>query len=517
VATAKPIGQQMDSVGLSRSLAKWANSSSKPTAHNAKATPEEISHLVSRTTFGGNPQELEVAASMGASQWIDYQLDFQAIDNGFPEDLLAENFPTLTQSYAEILDALDNDQEVNTAVELIIATLVRQLFSPRQLYELMVEFWTNHFNVFLLDGPVQYLKTGDDRDNIRPHALGRFRDLLHANARSPAMLFYLDNVSNTNAGPNENYARELMELHTLGVDGGYDEGDVKEVARAFTGWTLRREQEDLFFFEPGAHDFESKFILGELLPAGQGIEDGNQVLDTLAAHPSTARFVSTKLCRRFVSDDPPESIVDKVADVFMASDGDIQEMMRVLLNADEFYQARGAKFKRPMEHLGSVLRGLESELNGDFLRVLFQELERQNQIPFFAEPPTGYPDQSESWLNSNALLSRWNFGFAVAFGDVPVRLPPDGDDAPEEPRVMSDLIELPISRMLGAARTPEQIVDQLIEVVLHQSLHHSERNSLVEYASRGAPANRPLNLIEAIDRARAVVAALLASPAFQNR
>ncbi len=490
-----------------------------PTALKAAAPhAPELVHLLSRTSFGISRGELEIAQLLGYDGYLDYQLDYQAIDDAWLEDVLAELFPSLAMSYQEIFQAVESDQEFNPAPELIVATMARQLFSPRQLFEVMTEFWTNHFNVFIFDGPVQYLKTGDDRDNIRPHALGRFRDLLYANARSPAMLIYLDNFSNTKFGPNENYARELMELHTLGVDGGYTETDVKEVARCFTGWTIDPRTEQLFAFNPLEHDTGEKTVLGQTIPAGQGIEDGEQVLEILLAHPSTARFLATKLARRFIADDPPASVIDEVADAYAASDGDVRFMLEVLLGSDEFLAASEQKFKRPAEFVGSVVRTLEPVSEGDYFGVVFRQLEGLGQIPFFEEEPTGYGDTIDHWLNSNALLGRWNLGFGVAFGDVPVGSRAAFDDRePDAERVMADFIQLPIFELLDEARTPAEIVDRLVERVLYRPLTRDERDTLIEHAAAGRPGSAPLELGDAVSAARSALAALLASHHFQMR
>src|SRR5262249_7649149 len=229
--------------------------------------------------------------------------------------------------------------------------------SERQLQEVLTDFWFNHFNVDarkIEDKPVvlEY-----ERDVIRPRVLGRFRDLLGATAKSPAMLFYLDNWLSRANGLNENYGRELMELHTLGVDGGYTQNDVVNVARAFTGWTMRKPHEATgFVFDPKMHDRGPKKILGRLLPANRGIEDGEEVLDLLARHPSTARFIASKLARRFVADDPPQALVDRAAKVFLKSDGDLRAVVQIILTSPELYAASAmrAKAKTPFEFVASA-------------------------------------------------------------------------------------------------------------------------------------------------------------------
>src|SRR5438309_7571676 len=246
-----------------------------------------------------------------------------------------------------------NPQMVVT--ELQRAKLLRAVYSEQQLYELMVDFWENHFSIFANKDDDRYLLTGYDRETIRPFAMGRFRDLLGATAHSPAMLFYLDNwrssvprpyaatkdkPAGVDGGLNENYARELMELHSMGVDGGYTQKDVQEVARCFTGWTIEKpNQEGLFLYRPGLHDNGDKVVLGHKIPAGGGIADGERVLDILAMHPATAHFISIKLARRFISDDPPQSVVNRAAQVFLKTDGSIRETLRAIVTSPEFFSA----------------------------------------------------------------------------------------------------------------------------------------------------------------------------------
>jgi uncharacterized protein (DUF1800 family) len=319
-------------------------------------------------------------------------------------------------------------------LELQQARLLRALYSRRQLYEVMVDFWSNHFNIFAAKGADRWLSTAYDRDTIRPHALGRFSDLLRATAQSPAMLFYLDNwlsaspdaalasmaPNNRRRGLNENYARELMELHTLGVDGGYTQTDVREVARCFTGWTIRQPRgEASFRFEPRIHDQGDKIVLDTRIPAGGGIEDGLHVIDLLARHPSTARFISLKLARRFISDDPPPSIVNKAADAFRRSDGHIPTILRTLVDSPEFFapEAHHAKVKKPLEFVASAMRitGAEVEISHQLLRYLG----RMGEPLFLAQPPTGYPDVGTSWTSPDMLLTRMNFAADLIANRIP--------------------------------------------------------------------------------------------------
>ncbi len=342
-------------------------------------------------------------------------------------------------------------------VELSEQKIIRAAYSDRQLEEVMTDFWFNHFNVFAGKGPEQEYLTAYERDVIRPHALGKFRDLLEATAKSPAMLFYLDNWQsvdphgvhpannraamgrggffgprfpmpngrqgqNPNAqqqkrGLNENYGRELMELHTLGVDGGYTQADVVNVARAFTGWTIDQpRQGGSFRFEPRFHDEGEKVVLGHRIKAGGGENDGEQVLDILAAHPSTATFVSTKLVRRFVSDTPPPALVARAAARFTETNGDIREVLRTILTSPEFFAADAyrAKVKTPFEFVVSAIRATGSDVTN--ATPLVQQIAQLGEPLYRCQPPTGYADKAEAWVNTGALLNRMNFGLALVSG-----------------------------------------------------------------------------------------------------
>ncbi|HYW74653.1 MAG TPA: DUF1800 domain-containing protein [Pyrinomonadaceae bacterium] len=314
--------------------------------------------------------------------------------------------------------------------ELQRAKLLRAVYSDRQLYELMVDFWENHFSVFANKDDDRYLLTGYDRETIRPFAMGRFRDLLGATAHSPAMLFYLDNwrssvprpypakgdkPAGVDGGLNENYARELMELHTLGVDGGYTQKDVQEVARCFSGWTIQKPNEQgLFLYRPGLHDDGEKIVLGHKILAGGGIADGERVLDLLATHPSTAKFIATKLARRFISDDPPQAVIDRAAAVFLKTDGNIRETLRAVITSPEFFSAPAyrAKVRSPFEYVAAAMRAMNAETDGD--RPVLDFISRMGQPLFGRITPDGYPDRGDQWLSSGAMIARLNFAAALA-------------------------------------------------------------------------------------------------------
>jgi len=324
--------------------------------------------------------------------------------------------------------------------QLITNRILRGIYSERQLQEVMTDFWFNHFNIYWDKGADRWLTTDYEMKVIRPHAMGKFKDLLLATAQSPAMLFYLDNhlssvpqpriqaalrnrIQNQNqkreTGINENYARELMELHTLGVDGGYTQKDVTEVARAFTGWTIDQPRQTAnFVFRPQMHDSGEKLVLDHRIPNG-GMQDGLRVIDILAHHPSTARFIATKLVRRFVSDDPPKSLVDKVAATYTKTDGDIREMLRTIFFSEEFMspESYGQKMKSPLEYVVSSIRALGGDTGG--APQLGRLIGQMGQPLYQYIAPTGFPDRTEQWMSDGALVTRLNFAVSLTLGKLP--------------------------------------------------------------------------------------------------
>jgi uncharacterized protein (DUF1800 family) len=319
----------------------------------------------------------------------------------------------------------NNPQQV-VAYDLNDGKFYRALYSNRQLQEELVDFWYNHFNVFLDKGADRFLVPSYEREAIRPNVLGTFRELLEATANSPAMMFYLDNwqsvapeqVRRPNGkkptrGLNENYARELMELHTLGVDGGYTQKDIIEVARCFTGWTLRPAQGGGFDYNDRVHDKGEKVVLGVTIPAGGGKADGEKVLDILATHPSTARFISKKLAQRFVADDPPPSLIDQMSKTFLSTGGDIRAVMATMLSSKEFFSegAYHSKVKTPFEMIVSALRATGAQV--DFIFPLAQQITQLGQPLYRKLEPTGYSSANAEWVSSSALLARMNFALSL--------------------------------------------------------------------------------------------------------
>ena len=520
---------------LSALIPVVADTKSKATIAGFTAD-QKIIHLLNRVGYGPRPGDIERVKRMGVDKYIDLQLHPERIDDPGIEARLVD-FPSLRMSLSEIQqkypapnllarelglkkgknapvlppgEGADENtkreyrqqvmayyQENNLRPpqfllqELQAQKIIRAAYSERQLQEAMTDFWFNHFNIFWAKNADRNLTTDYEMNVIRPYTMGKFKDLLMATAKSPAMLVYLDNfqsmspdaqlpqmrrggqlqrragalggsprnprlgqgannrlyrqqqmdrqterdqMSNPDqmtqqqrqaqaakgpqkrkAGINENYAREIMELHTLGVEGGYTQKDVQEVARCLTGWTLDRPRQGTqFVFRPFMHDNGEKLVLGQKIPAGGGIKDGEMVIDILAHKPSTAKFISTKLVRRFVSDTPPKALVDRVVAVYTKTDGDIREMLRTIFTSPEFNsrEAYRAKIKSPFELAVSAVRALGIDLNAPLQTAQF--IAKMGQPLYLYQAPTGYPDRADQWVNTGALLERLNFGLALA-------------------------------------------------------------------------------------------------------
>jgi uncharacterized protein (DUF1800 family) len=476
--------------------------------------------------------------------------------------------------------------------ELQASRILRAVYSERQLQEVMVDFWTNHFNVFAGKGADRWLLTAYDRDTIRPHALGKFQDLLIATAKSPAMLFYLDNFQsvspdaenrqrNPDARPrrqfrnslgrllmnrrpelndngqqpdaqvalnrqrqrrgiNENYARELMELHTLGVEGGYTQKDVQEVARCFTGWTIfaprgagaavkamfgenARTNAGSFFFNARVHDDGEKTVLGHKISSGGGINDGLKVLGILARHPSTARFIATKLVRHFVSDTPPPSLIAQVAKVYQTTDGDISAMLRTIFFSTEFNSAPAyrAKIKRPFELAISAVRTLGADTNGG--PQFHQWIARMGEPLYGFQTPNGYSDSADAWVNTGALLERLNFGLSLASNRIPgtqVNLKRLVAEEPGKEEIMTEFLNVIVSGDISA-KTKETLLAQLNEQPITiteappaPARMDREDEMLGRRGRRLAMATREANITDPVTK---VVGLILGSPEFQRQ
>jgi uncharacterized protein (DUF1800 family) len=524
---------------------------------------QQVAHVLSRLSFGARPGDAAAVRAMGVDKWIDLQLHPERIDDAATSQFLAR-YETLGMTSAQLYrefppgnavraaarrDSLQRTRGMTRAdtvqllqqarrnnmfvAELTSSRVARAVMSERQLQEVMVDFWENHFTVFAGKGQTRWYLTSYDRDVIRPNALGNFRTLLGAVAKSPAMLFYLDNVQsvadstrqtlgrqgggnrafgnrrgglrpgrpgirpggrrpgNGNQqlpaqaaqrrprGLNENYARELMELHTLGVDGGYTQRDVIEVARALTGWGIRPPRQALalapdervrraaerlpdaddaaeFVFRPEVHDAEAKVVLGHKLKAGRGIEDGEQVLDILAKHPSTAKFIARKLAVRFVSDTPPQALVDRAAATFMRTNGDIREVVRTIVTSPEFFSkaAFRSKVKSPFEVVVSTLRAMDAA--PDATPRTAQLVARLGEPIFGHQAPNGWPETSEPWMNTGAILNRINFGMAAAANRLPgVTLARWPESARLRNATRAEQVEGVIQSLLGGQVSPQ--------------------------------------------------------------
>ena len=443
--------------------------------------------LLNRLTFGPRTDERWRLAEIGWQAWVEEQLSPEEIEDPV-SDLRLRGFNTLSMGANDLFDLSDklfDDQDrLSVPDELRHATLIRQVYSRRQLYERMVEFWSDHFNISAEKSDCFYLKTVDDRDVIRKHALGNFGELLSASAHSPAMLAYLDNHANHKDAPNENYARELLELHSLGVDGGYSQQDVMEFARCLTGWTIKEHfWRGDYVFKDENHDDGSKFVLGHLIkPAGQSEVEG--VLERLASHPGSARFIVLKLARRFIADNPPEDVVESAANAFLSSRGDIKTVMRVLLL--DHAGAMQPKYKRPVDFVVSALRMLEARSDGD--PALHTFLARMGQRYFSWPTPDGYPDRAEAWQGN--LLPRWQFALALMQNEIPGTTVTDVIERMDDFQALGSSVNELSVRLLGALL---ENADQLVH----------------DLSAAGA--------VNDIEHRRTIAAGLLASNAFQYR
>lgn len=576
----------------------------------------EVVHVLNRISFGPRPGEVEAVEKMGVRTYIDQQLHPENLDDSAVEQTVAQfdmlqmtsqelaslfleerkknlekqraaaarakaladgQTPTMQDGtspeqadpkpqgkMARLMDKANENRTVMAVGQLEQAKLVRAVDSPRQLQEVLVDFWSNHFNIDMKKGPDRVLKVVDDRDVIRPHLWGKFRDLLEASAKSPAMLFYLDNASNTVArdvspmeqkmqakmyekatgqappveaetdgqppkpkrqgGINENYAREIMELHTLGVDGGYTQQDVQEVARCFTGWTFKRETGE-FIFRPRQHDNGAKVVLGHQIPAGGGIQDGETVLDILCAHPACAHHIALQLCQRFVSDDPPAALVDRIAGVFTQTGGDLRQVTEAILTSPEFLSpaSYGTKIKSPLEFAVSAVRASGSTLiarqeppfdklvptvEGAAVLGRAQAVDRLAKLPrqslnwhifelgeplFACTPPTGYKEVSSAWVSPGALIERLNFAMALTQQQI--------SDVRFDAQKILDGTDLD---------APKAVLDRVASVLLPKGITQATRRVLEKTALPAAGESQTVNPAK-------LMALIIGSPEFQRK
>lgn len=436
----------------------------------------------------------------------------------------------------ETLMALASPEQV-ISNELMQAKLLRETYSERQLEEVMTDFWLNHFNVFIGKGADRYLLTSYERDVIRPRAMGKFEDLLVATAKSPAMLFYLDNwlsvgphsrfalgiperpfrrgyyrrfpppqrrpqrpQNRERRGLNENYGRELMELHTLGVNGGYTQRDVTEVARVLTGWTIDQPRKGgEFKFEDRMHEPGTKIVLGHKIKE-KGEKEGMEVLHILAHHPSTAKFICTKLAQRFVSDDPPPALVNRMAETFLKKDGDIREVLRTMFRSPEFWAADTyrAKVKTPLEFVVSAARATGADIHD--ATPLVRALNGMGMMPYGMQPPTGYSMKADAWVNSSALLARMNFALSLSSGKVKG-------------------IEFDLNSLLGPQppADAQATVATLESTLLAGDVSRQTHDTILKQLQDPQVAQRRLDDPARTPNAAAITGLLLGSPEFQRR
>jgi len=422
---------------------KVAAEASTPAAALADAR-----HVLNRFAFGPRPGEVERVARSGAKRWLEEQLA-DPPESPLLEAALVPHRAAFAPPAQLIDDWLGDGWEADTRTQkelreetkphyrehlqrLATAELTRDILSQRQLEAVMTDFWANHFNVFAAKGIVRLFEGDYLERAIRPHALGKFSDLLLATARHPAMLLYLDNAESRRAprggmaagkrrrGLNENYARELLELHTLGVNGGYTQADVQAVARILTGWSVVRINEGGFdyVFRRSAHDRGAKTVLGEEFPRGQDEAEGVRLLQLLARQPATSKHLARRLCARFVADEPPASCVSAATAAYVSSDGDIKEVLRAIIKDDSFWApaARASKLKTPLELLASAARALSAMPDGS--------LALANTMTELGEPllqervPTGYPDTEPEWASGGGMLARMSFASDLGAGEV---------------------------------------------------------------------------------------------------
>jgi uncharacterized protein (DUF1800 family) len=526
-------------------------------AVGAKSAPPRVPgqrevalHVLNRLGFGPGPGELDRVLEIGVARYVQEQLHPGEIDDAAVERRLAD-LGTLRMTTADLIETFEKPirearvlrrealrgqpmepgeaddyrqmippsrRPRRIVEELSAARVLRAVYSRRQLNEVLVDFWMNHFNVSAAKGLDRVFLTSFERDVVRPRIWGKFEDLLMATAKSPAMLFYLDNARsvaeeanrrqvvrnrvrlfgarpNAPTGINENYARELMELHTLGVDGGYAQKDVTELARALTGWSIDRPGEGAdFVFRAAMHDVQPKTVLGHAFPAGGGLDEGESLIRILAHHPSTAHHIAYELAQRLVADDPPKALVERAARTFRASDGDLRETVRTIVESPEFFDPAyfHSKVKSPFEYVVSAVRAVKGETDA---RALVGEIAQMGEPLYLCQPPTGYGNKGSAWVNSGALVERMNFALALTSGNVP------GTAADVEALVPP-----------AEARDPERSVEALARVLTGGELSCDTEATIAARigTAAGGPGAQPKTPL------RLIAGLVLGSPDFQK-
>ncbi|MEH2070819.1 MAG: DUF1800 domain-containing protein [Nostoc sp.] len=452
-------------------------------AANAPVDPKVI-HIINRLSFGPRPGDIQKVESMGVERYIQQQLSPNSIPESPSLNAQLSQLKSLQLSSAQLLNeysrtspgqkltpeqreaAQKRAREV--LAESVQARLLQATTSNRQLQEVMVDFWYNHFNVYANKGRDRLLVGAYEQQAIRPYALGRFRDLLAATARHPAMLFYLDNWQNTAPGSpgargrfqglNENYARELMELHTLGVDGGYTQQDVIALARILTGWGFSRPKQQIndssgFYFDPKRHDFSDKVFLKQTIK-GSGMAEGEQALDILARSPATAHHISYKLAQYFVQDNPPSALVDHLTERFLSTDGDIRAVLDTLFHSKEFWDSKNfnTKFKTPYEYAISAVRATGSEVKNT--KPIVKILQQLGMPLYGYQTPEGYKNTQQAWLNPEAMNRRLGFATAIASGRLQLSTIPMEQDNNDQINPIQPVDALQLADTLGNSFSP---------------------------------------------------------------
>lgn len=445
-------------------------------------------HSLARMGYGPDAWSRERIESLGIRGYTEEQLHPESIaDDAFAA--MEAAFPLLDDSYRELRN--DDVSDWDSLQQLSQAKVLRAIHSRRQLEAVLIDFFFDHFNVYAGEDIAATAIIPYERRDIAPHVLGRFEDLLLSVARSPAMLDYLDNNQNSRWGLNENYARELMELHTLGVDGPYTETDVREVARALTGWTTdwdADQSESGFLYRQDWHDPDGKIVLGNIIGAGGGEQDGVAVLQALANHPATAAFVSGKLAERFIGEDPSPALVGHLAQTWLTTGGDLRAVMRALLLSPQFRLAANdgePRVKRPLVLMASLARGIGAS-GPELASRIVGDLDLLGEPLFRARPPNGFPDTTGHWSGNGALIHRFNIFYATARGWHGIEFEP----------VLAD--------------DPESLVDAWLERLFVRDVPGATRNAALAYLG-----GLPSYVQDDPDRAsREVLSVLLASPEF---
>lgn len=504
----------MPAPGLpSGGLRTWQGGATRSPVSTLETAPNAMLHALQRMTFGPTPEDVARTAGMSLEDFIMEQtiphiLNDSACDaiiSGLGHETAGLPLSALwnyrNETYSRRWIPFDEVEE---------ETLIRMVHSRRQLFEVMIDFWHSHFNVQGTRHPIYTVWRGYDRDVIRAHAMGNFRRFIQAVGMHTAMLYYLDNVNSTDGGPNENYARELFELHTLGaehylIEGGYIDDDVFEAARCFTGWSVNNSTSTgntgEFLYREENHDRFQKIVLGNAIARDlPPLWDGSLVYDILANHPMTHRHIALKLCRRFIADNPPASIVDRVANTFGAHrdhDWQITITIQDLLRSPEFLDSWHGKVRRPLDHLMAAVRAM----GGSFRWDSDWEWQTQplNHALFSWPTPDGYPDDAESWISTSGMLYRWNVISDIAVGD---------NDA-----VTVDLL----GQTPAWAETPRQLVDFWIDRLLHRALAQHVHQALLDFVSEGRNPDLRLPLEVRDGKIPSLVALICSSPEFINR